>query len=190
TYGVAHIRANDYESLGYGVAYAHAQDNVCQTADYLVTMRGERSRYFGGSTTSRLGLRVLPNEQIDLFIRAHMDDAMLVRAYSQLSHEARGMPGGYVAGYNRFPADTGPDKLPAACRNAAWVQPMGMLEYFRIAEVAMVQGGAAALADAILAARPPTTTGSSQTPAVADDLARSEPVKAGTMFDDGEPGSN
>ncbi|HMF28969.1 MAG TPA: penicillin acylase family protein, partial [Candidatus Cybelea sp.] len=84
TYGVAHIRANDYESLAYGVAYAHAQDNVCQTADYLVTMRGERSRYFGGDVTSRLGLRTLPNEQIDVFIRAHMDDAMLVRAYSKM----------------------------------------------------------------------------------------------------------
>ena len=190
TYGVAHIRANDYESLAYGVAYAHAQDNVCQTADYLVTIRGERSRYFGGSASSRLGLRVLPNEQIDLFIRAHMDDAMLVRAYSQMSHEAQGMARGYVAGYNRFLADTGADKLPAACRNAAWVQPMSMLEYFRIGEVSMVQGGAAALADAILAARPPTATGSSHTPALADDLARSEPVQIGTMFDEGEPGSN
>src|SRR5690348_2831543 len=45
--GVAHIVAADAEMLAYGVAYAHAQDNVCQTAEGLVTTRSERSEYFG-----------------------------------------------------------------------------------------------------------------------------------------------
>jgi len=40
--GVAHIVAGDPETLAYGVAYAHAQDNVCQTAEALVTTRAER----------------------------------------------------------------------------------------------------------------------------------------------------
>ena len=48
TNGVAHITAPDTETLAYGVAYAHAQDNVCQTAQQLVTARGQRSRWFGG----------------------------------------------------------------------------------------------------------------------------------------------
>ena len=43
-YGVPHISAPDLETLAYGVAYAHAEDNVCQTAQQLVTVRGERSR--------------------------------------------------------------------------------------------------------------------------------------------------
>lgn len=47
TYGIAHVTAPDYEGLAFGAAYAHAQDNVCQTAEHLVTMRGERSRFFG-----------------------------------------------------------------------------------------------------------------------------------------------
>jgi acyl-homoserine-lactone acylase len=186
TYGVAHIRAGDFESLAFGVAYAHAQDNVCQTADHLVTLRGERSRYFGATATGRLGLRTLPNETIDLFIRAHMDDAKLVRAYGQMSREAQEMARGYVMGYNRFVTDTGLDKLPAACRNAAWVKPMTMLEYFRLGEHAMVLGGAGALADAIIAARPPSGSSSSQPPAVPVDLAQA----SAALFDGGEPGSN
>jgi len=40
--GVPHISAPDIETLAYGVAYAHAQDNVCQTAQQLVTVRGQR----------------------------------------------------------------------------------------------------------------------------------------------------
>ena len=47
THGVAHISAPDLETLAYGVAYAHAQDNVCQTAQQLVTVRGERSLDLG-----------------------------------------------------------------------------------------------------------------------------------------------
>lgn len=185
TYGVAHITAKDFESLAYGVAYAHAQDNVCQTADHLVTMRGERSRHFGPGATGRLGLRMLPNEQIDVFIRAHMADARLVRAYSQMSREAQAMARGYVGGYNRYLTDTGPGKLPAACRNAAWVQPMTLLDYFRLGEHAMVLAGAGALADAIVAARPPTRTSSTE-PAPAPQAV----AHAAVFGDEGEPGSN
>ena len=185
TYGVAHVRAKDFESLAYGVAYAYAQDNVCQFADHLVTMRGERSRYFGPTATGRLGLRTLPNEQIDMFIRTFMEDAKLVRAYAQMSREAQEMARGYVQGYNRYLSDTGADKLPAACRNAAWVRPMDMIEYFRLNEHAMVQGGAGALADAILAARPPT--GTSRAPG-ADDVAFTSTFNG--VFEEGEPGSN
>src|SRR4051812_5081338 len=41
TYGVPHVRANDFRSLGYGLAYAYAQDNLCMFADSMVTVRGE-----------------------------------------------------------------------------------------------------------------------------------------------------
>ena len=46
-YGIPHIVANDYGSLGYGYGYAFAQDNLCVMADRVVTLRGERSRHFG-----------------------------------------------------------------------------------------------------------------------------------------------
>jgi acyl-homoserine-lactone acylase len=101
--GVAHISAPDFETLAYGVAYAHAQDNVCQTAQQLVTIRGQRSATFGPAARGLLGLRPLTNEQIDLFIAAHMDDAALERAWrAQASADAHAMARGYVAGYNRF----------------------------------------------------------------------------------------
>lgn len=189
TYGVAHIRAADFETLAYGVAYAHAQDNVCQTADALLTARGERSRYLGGAATGRLGLRTLPNEQIDLFVRMHMDDARLGAAYGQMSREAQAMARGYVAGYNRYLTDVGADKLPAACRNAQWVKPITLFEFLRLTEVVMVQGGIGALADAVLAARPPTGTGAVD-PRDALASHKDLPMPAFTPFDDGEPGSN
>ena len=80
--GVAHITAPDTETLAYGVAYAHAQDNVCQTAQQLVTARGQRSRWFGPATPGLFGRRMLPNEQADFFIAAHMDDAALAKGWA------------------------------------------------------------------------------------------------------------
>ena len=100
-HGVPHITAPDYETLAYAVAYAHAQDNVCQTAQVLVTARGERSLTFGGAASGQLGLRNLPNEQVDLFVAAHMDDQRLARAWDAAGAEMQAMARGYVAGYNR-----------------------------------------------------------------------------------------
>ena len=80
TYGIAHITAPDWEGIAYGTAYAHAQDNVCQTAEHLLTLRGERSQFLGAQALGELGLGKAPNAQIDLFIRFHMDDEALARA--------------------------------------------------------------------------------------------------------------
>jgi acyl-homoserine-lactone acylase len=158
-YGIAHITANDYEGLAYGTAYAYAQDNVCQVADQLVTVRGDRSQFFGAATPGVLGLRTMPNAQIDLFIRGHMDDAALAKAREHLSANEKATLRGYVAGYNRYLRDTGAANLPADCRNAAWVTPMTEADLARITENSMVLGGVGAVADAILGAQPPVKTG-------------------------------
>jgi len=134
-HGVAHITAGDYEGVAYGVAYAHAQDNVCQTADQLVTVRGERSKFFGPAARGLLGLRQLPNEQIDLFIRFHMDDAALQQANRTASPNAQAAARGYVAGFNRYLADTGVSVLPLPCRAAAWVRPMSESDFYRLQEI-------------------------------------------------------
>jgi acyl-homoserine-lactone acylase len=153
-HGVPHISAPDLQTLAYGVAYAHAQDNACQTAQQLVTVRGERSRWFGTTATALLGRRMLPNEQIDFFVAAHMDDAALAKAFSSASADAQALNRGYAAGYNRFLSDRA-GQLPAACRNQPWVRPMSEAELLRLNELSMVQAGLAALADAVVGAQPP-----------------------------------
>jgi acyl-homoserine-lactone acylase len=156
-HGVAHFTAPNARTLAYGVAYAHAQDNVCQTADQLVTVRGERSRYFGAAgATGLLGRRVLPNDVIDIFVRAHMDDALLAARWAATSAEAQALAVGYVEGYNRYLTDhASQSQLPAACSAKPWVQAMTLAEYRRLTELLLVQASSAALADAIVRAVPP-----------------------------------
>jgi acyl-homoserine-lactone acylase len=156
THGIPHITAPDMETLAFGVAYAHAQDNVCQTADHMVTVRGERSLHFGEKGTGILGVRTLPNPVIDIFVGAHMDDAALGKLWAASSAANQAQARGYVAGYNRFLQDHA-GKLPAACNGQPWVQPMTLADFYRATEVVQVQAGAGALADAIAGAAPPKT---------------------------------
>lgn len=190
-HGVAHIQAPDWETLAYGMAYAYAQDNVCMTAQHLVTVRGERSRHFGGAATAALGLRPLPNEQIDLFVAAHMDDAALARTFAATSPRAQALTRGYVAGYNRYLADHA-GRLPAACNNQPWVQPMTVAEYNRIGELSAVQAGIGALADAMLGAQPPVSAPAAAKAAAAepaiDVTAAAELMREAGVLDPADKG--
>jgi acyl-homoserine-lactone acylase len=61
-YGIPHIVARDYRSLGFGTGWAQAADQVCTLADGFVTLRGERSRFFGPERGER-PLAVLGDQQ-------------------------------------------------------------------------------------------------------------------------------
>jgi acyl-homoserine-lactone acylase len=43
-YGVPHIVAKDFGSLGFGSGYAAAGSSICTLADTVLTGRGQRSR--------------------------------------------------------------------------------------------------------------------------------------------------
>ena len=133
THGVVHVKAADFRSLGYGLAYAYAQDNLCMFADSLLTARGERSLYFGGDApaTARKddeygaasGFMSLKNEDSDFFFKGYLDLDQLRASYAAGAKEPRDLLDGYVAGYNRYLKENA-GKYPAACNNAAWVKPM------------------------------------------------------------------
>ena len=181
--GVAHIEAPDLESLATAVAWAHAEDNVCQTADHLVTVRGERSRHFGPTARSLLGLKPYPNEQIDFFIQWHMDDDALERAWNrEASAQAQAMARGYVAGFNRYLAENR-GQLPAACRDKPWLRSMTLADYRRASELAAVQAGIALFVDSVLAAQAPASRSGAVEPSPRIDLAqaRAEAFERGLL---------
>ncbi|RSZ55078.1 hypothetical protein HF313_31715 [Massilia atriviolacea] len=133
SHGIAHIRANDFRGIGYGLAYAYAQDNVCMFADTILTVRGERSRFFGAdkpatpATNGEYGANSdfmkLNNEDSDFFFKGYLDADQLKAGYAAGSHEARDLLTGYAAGYNRYLRDYA-GRYPAACNRAPWVRPI------------------------------------------------------------------
>ena len=47
SYGIPHVKADNWASLGYGFAYATATDAFCVIAHEVVLVAGEQSRYQG-----------------------------------------------------------------------------------------------------------------------------------------------
>jgi acyl-homoserine-lactone acylase len=163
THGVVHVKAADFRSLGYGLAYAYAQDNLCMFADSLLTVRGERSRYFGGDAhaTARKGdeygaasgFMDLKNEDSDFFFKGYLDVDQLRASYAAGAKEPRDLLEGYVAGYNRYLKDNA-GNYPAACNNAKWVKPMTVEDmYLVLAEKALHASGEVFAKEVVAGAR-------------------------------------
>ncbi len=168
THGVPHVRAENFRSLGYGLAYAYAQDNVCMFADSVVTVRGERSQFFGPEARPRQrmgdeygggsGFMDLNNEESDFFFKGYLDLEQLRSNYSAGSAEPRDLLEGFVEGYNRYLKDYA-GKLPAACADAKWVRPMSFDDMVLVvAEKALHASGQAFARDFVAAGRTPGAT--------------------------------
>jgi acyl-homoserine-lactone acylase len=155
TYGIPHIVARDWRGVGYGVAYAYAEDNLCLLAEEFATVAGERSLHFGPEAKAVLGFEEVDNLSSDVFFRAVIDLPALREGAKTFSPRARDLMAGYVAGYNRFLRDAGPQGIPAECRGKAWVRPITADDMLRLNEKQMLLASSLNLAPAIANAAPP-----------------------------------
>lgn len=150
SYGVVHVKARDYEGLGYGFAYAHATDNFCLMAKHLVTVNGEQSKYFGiaGEAVGNLGS--------DFYARYYYSvDATVRQRFEVISTAAKALIRGYVAGYNGYLSNTPVAERPVECRDAPWLRPMTVDDMFRMIQEKNVLVSGNKLSQAMLAAAPP-----------------------------------
>ncbi|MFO6430618.1 penicillin acylase family protein [Erythrobacter sp. W302b] len=155
TYGIPHIEARDWRGVGYGVAYAYAEDNLCLLAEEFATVAGERSLHFGPQATATLGFEQVDNLSSDVFFRAIIDLPTLREGAKSLTPRVIGLLDGYVAGYNRFLKDAGAEGIPAECRGKAWVRPITRDDMLRLNEKQMLLASSLNLAPAIANAAPP-----------------------------------
>ena len=162
-HGIPHIEASDYEGLGYGYGYAFASQNLCEMADTYVTVRAERSRFFGpdGSYPSRGNGATFNNLDSDFFFQRAIDTGVVERLMAEPPPrgprpEVREAVRGYVEGYNRYLADTGVDNLSdPRCRGKSWVRPISELDaYRRFYQLGILASQGVAI-DGIAQAQPP-----------------------------------
>lgn len=117
SYGIPHIEAKDMGSLGFGEGYAQAEDHLCSIADQVVKVRGERSRYFGaGRSEEHL------HNDITMKALQVVEDAG--RDLAAEPPEIREWFAGFVAGYNKYLAETGKNNVRGWCRGADWLFPI------------------------------------------------------------------
>ncbi|WNI26503.1 penicillin acylase family protein [Streptomyces sp. ITFR-16] len=158
-YGIPHIVARDYADLGFGNGWAQAADQVCTLADGFVTLRGERSRYFGPDAAPDGSLSsATQNLSSDLYFRGVRDSRTVekllkVPAPAGPSRAVKELQRGWAAGYNAWLAQN--RITDPACRGARWVRPVTALDVAERAFALSVLGGQGRGIDGITAARPP-----------------------------------
>ncbi|WP_448090396.1 bifunctional acylase PvdQ [Pseudomonas azerbaijanoccidentalis] len=151
SFGVPHIRAENERGLGYGIGYAYAQDNVCLLANEIVTVNGQRSRYFG---PDQFTVEERENLVSDLFF-TWLNTPQAVNAFWQAqTPEVRELMEGYVAGYNRSLAERRGLGLPAQCQGE-WIRDISTIDLVKLTRRLLVEGGVGQFAEALAGATPP-----------------------------------
>ncbi|KAF1006545.1 MAG: Acyl-homoserine lactone acylase PvdQ [Pseudomonas fluorescens] len=170
TYGVPHIRANDERGLGFGIGYAYAQDNLCLLANEVVTVNGERARYFGPEAST---LEERNNLTSDVFFTWLNTPEAVASFWNAQSPQMQQRIEGYVAGYNRYLQERTTKGLPSQCQ-AAWVRPITPQDLVKLTRRLLVEGGAGQFAEALVGATPPHATAQLDTRAFQSAEARQQ----------------
>jgi len=135
-YGIPHIQAEDWGSLGYGHGYAYARDNFCVLMREIVFANGQSAEFMGegeGNLGSDFIFQYLNGDQGDIDRLLATQPAYVLKLVA-----------GYAAGMNRYFRETGADNLPegaAGCRSAEWVREITALDIWKYLRRIALQGG-------------------------------------------------
>lgn len=147
-FGVPHVSADDYGSLGYGAGYVYARENYCTVMRAYVAANGESARYFGSAG----------NLNEDLVMKLYNSDAAIARIIDEdLPDYIVDNLTGYAAGVNRYFNETGAANLAQGeegCRDAPWVREVDLFDVVRLIHRTVLVGSASPLANFIVAANP------------------------------------
>ncbi len=175
-YGIPHILAKDYAGLGFGEGWAQAADQVCTLADGFVTLRGERSRYFGADAAPDGSLSsAADNLSSDLYFRGVRKSRTVEKLLAEPapvgpSREVRDLMRGWAAGYNAWLRQN--EVTDPACQGADWVRPVTALDVATRGYAIVVIAGEGRFVNTITDAQPPAEASSAPRTADAEAVTR------------------
>lgn len=188
TFGIPHIKAANYGSIGYGVGYSYTQDNACLLADNILSVSGERSKFLGPNNTNLIAFTSISNLKSDFFFKNYINTESLRQAYTSGTPEVLALMEGFAAGYNRYLREVGGAAgFPAPCRGAAFIRPMTVDDALRLIAEKAVTASGGNFATQIVDAVPPTA---SKSGAAAEPMADDETIRKILRPDDLWRGSN
>ncbi len=162
SYGIPHVKADDWKGLGYGFAYATARDAVCVIAEDLVMVNGAKSSHFGPDDG---------NLESDVFHNAILTEDKLAGFQAAQSENSANFTRGYVAGYNQYLQDH-QGRLPASCNGEPWVRPMTELDMARLNIGVGIRYGLGRVQKEMAAAAPPVDEGMAEVARLEADFSR------------------
>lgn len=136
SFGIPHIEADDYGSIGYGLGYVQARDNLCVLAEDFLTINGRRAEFLGrdGSYSIPANGTTASNVESDFFWSFVLTDARLDALEEAAAGPAAAATRGFAEGYSRYVRETKDGKHAgrhAACRDAAWLREIDARDIYR-----------------------------------------------------------
>ena len=144
-FGIPHITADSWGSLGFGEAYTAAEDQLCNMALALVQSRGESAAVFGPGPKNR-------NASRDIVVKALAISEKAQRALAEQTPPIREWIEGYAAGYSQYVTEQ-QGNFGSWCDQADWVRPATAEEF--MAQYVTLVYTLPRIAGAITAAAPP-----------------------------------
>ena len=160
-YGIPHITAESWGSLGFGEAYMAAEDHICNMALALVQSRGESAAVFGPGPRNR-------NLSRDIVVKALGIPEKAGEALAAQEPLIKEWVEGYTAGYNQFVNERA-GKFGSWCNDATWVRPVTATEF--MAQYVTLVYTLPRIAGAITAAAPPSPQLAASTTIAALEIA-------------------
>lgn len=164
SYGIPHIKADDFGSIGYGIGYMEARDDLCVLANDYLTISGQRAQYLGrdGGYTIPANQSYANNVNSDFFWKSILTDKQLQALRKDTGPKAIAASKGFAAGYNRYLRELRAGEHPgrhAACRDADWVQPITLKDMLRRYIRLTILASSSVFPTEIATAAPPTGLG-------------------------------
>ena len=186
--GIPHIKGRDFRSLGYGAGFAYAQDNACLFAEAVVTLRGERTRFFGadGEAVQFANGAADPNPKSDAFWKWVGATKAPARLGRELGKQPTALYRGWVAGFNRY-LRSGKLEDPA-CKGKAYVRRVTFDDLLRRGLQIETNASSGRFLSGLFDAQPPTARRSARSAARLDSAALR--AATGAEAGDSQLGSN
>ena len=161
--GIPHIVAKNFYALGYGEGISFAADNLCTFANDLVTVEGNRSKYFGptGQAINYSAGVADANIDSDLYWKYVQASGVLGRelhgkGINGLLPQIRELYSGYVDGYNHY-LKSGQLNDPT-CKGKPWVHPITLQDMLLRGMQIVTEASSSQFITGLVAAAPPTAT--------------------------------
>jgi acyl-homoserine-lactone acylase len=123
-YGIPHITAADYASLGYGEGYVAARDHLCNIAHVVLRAKGELAQTFGAGANNS-------NLLSDYAVRGLGMPAKYAPGFAKQPDDVKDTLTGYAAGFNAYLGEykTSGDNSHW-CSGEDWVTKLTPLDMF------------------------------------------------------------
>lgn len=192
TDGVPHITGPSLASVTFGQGYANAEDHACTLADQVLKVTSRRAEMLGAGTNNI-------NVNSDFAWKAIGIDALARADWPTQPEPIKQEMTSFVAGWNRYLADTGVDKIKGWCAGQPWVHALTPEDVYTYARSIALNASGSRLTQYLGTAKPPAPAAPASTaadePAVATPAVASTvgagtptgPANATALFDESQP---